>query len=62
MVPEIPIDPAPLAIYDFLQVNGFVYRCNKVTGEMWQLSPSVSDRKAQVWKKIHDAQPMIEAS
>lgn len=54
MLPEIPIDPLPLAIYEFLQVNGFIYRCNKVTGEMWRLEASLTDKKAQVWKKVEE--------
>lgn len=45
----------PIAPYDFLHVNRFVYRCNKVTGEMWRLAPSAQDKKAHVWTLIEDA-------
>lgn len=51
-------DDAPqpdLAPYEFLQVNGFVYRGNRQTGELWKLEPSSSDKKTQVWKKIEVA-------
>lgn len=45
----------PEIVYEFLQVNGFLYRCNKVTGEMWKLEPSAQDKKTHVWKLIDDA-------
>lgn len=45
---------APLAPYDFLQVNGFVYRCNKVTGEMWRLEAHATEKKTQVWKLVEE--------
>ena len=38
--------------YDFLAVNGFIYRCNKKTGEMWRLEPHPTEKKTQVWKAI----------
>ena len=46
--------PAPLAPYEFLQVNGFIYRCNKVTGEMWRLEPNGADKKTQIWKLVEE--------
>lgn len=49
-------DATPAVPYQFLQVNGFVYRCNKVTGEMWRLEPSAADKKAQVWKKVEESE------
>jgi hypothetical protein len=36
-------------------VNGFVYRFNTQTGELWRLDHDASDKKLQVWKAI--AQP-----
>ncbi len=54
MLPEIPIDPAPLAIYEFLQVNGFVYRCNLQTGQMWRLEAHGTEKKTQVWKLVQE--------
>lgn len=40
--------------YEFLQVNGFVYRCNKVTGEMWRLEADTVDKKKQLWARIEE--------
>lgn len=40
--------------YEFLQVNGFVYRGNRATGEFWRLETDPRDRKKQVWAKIDD--------
>ena len=54
MLPEIPADPAPLVMYEFLQVNGFIYRANLKTGQMWKLEPSASEKKTQVWKLIEE--------
>lgn len=56
MAAETPADvivPEPPA-FEFIPLNGFLYRGNKVTGEMWRLEISTTDRKAQVWKKIAD--------
>ncbi len=48
-------EPAqPQAPYEFLQVNGFVYRCNRLTGDAWRLEAHATERKAQVWKKIEE--------
>ncbi len=57
------VDPAaadPIAIYDFLQVNGFIYRCNKVSGEMWRLEAHATEKKTQVWKKIEELTEAIQ--
>lgn len=56
MLPEVSMDPSRLAVYDFLQVNGFVYRCDKRTGEMWRLEAHATDKKTQVWKKIEESE------
>jgi hypothetical protein len=47
--------PAPHAPFQFLEVNGFVYRCNRMTGEMWRLEAKAGDKKIQVWKLIESA-------
>ncbi len=44
----------PETAFEFIALNGFFYRCNRLTGETWRLEVSVSDKKAQVWKKIED--------
>lgn len=45
--------PEPPA-FEFIPLNGFLYRGNRITGEMWRLEVSSTDKKAQVWKKIED--------
>jgi len=40
--------------YEFLQVNGFVYRCHKGTGDMWRLDVDPENKKRQVWIKIEE--------
>jgi hypothetical protein len=48
-------DPPPTGqLFQFLQVNGFVYRCNTATGDMWRLEAHVTDKKAQVWKLVQE--------
>ncbi len=47
-------EAAPLAPYEFLAVNGFLYRCNKVTGQMWRLHPHITDKTIQIWKLIEE--------
>lgn len=44
------------AVYSFIEVNGFIYRCNTVTGEAWRLQPDPADKKQQAWKRIEVAQ------
>ena len=53
---ELVTDDAPsaLAPYQFLEVNGFIYRGNRVTGEMWRLEAHATEKKTQVWRKIED--------
>lgn len=60
MLPELPVDPAPLAPYEFLQVNGFVYRGNRLTGEMWRLEAKADDKKIQIWKRVEDVTAAIQ--
>jgi hypothetical protein len=45
---------APQTPFQFLDVNGFVYRCNRVTGEMWRLGPHATDKKIQIWTLVQD--------
>ncbi len=47
-------DPTPLAPYQFLEVNGFVYRGNRITGEFWRLEAHATEKKTQVWKLVQD--------
>lgn len=47
---------APSAPFQFLEVNGFIYRCNKITGEMWRLGVKAGDKKIQIWTLIEDAE------
>ncbi len=47
-------DPAPLAPYQFLEVNGFVYRGNRMTGEFWRLEAHATEKKTQVWKLVQE--------
>lgn len=49
------VDAAPVAPFQFLEINGFVYRCNKMTGEMWRLGVKAGDKKIQIWTLIEDA-------
>lgn len=55
---NLPQWPEPR--FDFLHVNGFIYRCNKMTGEMWRLEAHASEKKTQVWKKIEDLTSVIQ--
>ena len=43
---------APNTPFQFLEVNGFIYRGNRVTGEMWRLEAHATEKKTQVWKPI----------
>jgi hypothetical protein len=45
-------DPTPHAPFQFLEVNGFIYRGNRITGEMWRLEAHATEKKTQVWKPI----------
>jgi hypothetical protein len=45
---------APSAPYEFLQVNGCIYRGNRLTGEMWRLEVKAADKKIQIWKLVEE--------
>jgi hypothetical protein len=47
----MPIEMLP---YEFLSVNGFIYRCHRQTGEVWRLEPHPTEKKTQTWKKIDE--------
>ncbi len=47
-------EPQPETAFEFIALNGFFYRCNKVTGDTWRLEASATDKKAQLWKKIEE--------
>ena len=53
-------DLTPLAPFQFLEVNGFIYRANRVTGEMWRLEAHATEKKSQVWKKIEDLTTVVQ--
>ncbi len=54
-MPYAPLDDeAPAPVFQFLAVNGFIFRANIVTGDMDKLEPDPSDKKKQVWVRIED--------